>query len=172
MELLGKVDTVAKKLNISTSTLKKYYLLYEEEGYRFKRSNDGHVLFSRYDVELFEKLIALKNQPNMTIKKAVQQIVIEEGIAVTTDITDMTVMTNQITTVMTEIKEMKEMMNKQNELIERQQKYIDGRLKERDKKLVAALRTAQEERRIFLQEVAATIEKQQKKGFWARLFGK
>ena len=54
MELLEKVENVAKVLNISSSTLKKYYLLFEEEGYRFKRSAEGHVLFAPYDVELLK----------------------------------------------------------------------------------------------------------------------
>jgi len=38
--------------------------------------------------------------------------------------------------------------------------------------LVAALRTAKEERLAFLSEVSATIEEQKKKGFFQRLLGK
>lgn len=172
MELLETVANIARILNISQSTLKKYYLLFEEEGFCFKRSNEGNVLFIPHDVELFKKLIVMKNEPGMTIKKAIQQIVAEEGITASPDVTDMAVMTQQVTTVMTEMQELKALVTQQNELLQNQQKYIDERLKERDLKLVAALRTAQEERRTFLNEVAATIEEQQKKGFWAKLFNK
>jgi DNA-binding transcriptional MerR regulator len=176
MELLQSVTNVAKILNVAPSTLKKYYLLFEEEGFRFQRSAEGHVLFSPHDVELLKKLIILKNQPGMTLKKAIQQIVAEEGVtdsSVTTVTTDITVITNQVATVMTEMQELKSLVTQQNELLQQQQKYIDERLKERDKKLVTSLRLAQEERRLFLQEVAAVIEEQQKKkSFWSRLLGK
>jgi hypothetical protein len=175
LELLEKVENVAKIINVAPSTLKKYYLLFEEEGYRFKRSAEGHVLFAPHDVELLKKLIVIKNQPNMTLKKAVQQIVSEEGVTdspVTTVTTDITVMTNQVATVMTEMQELKTLVHQQNELLQQQQRYIDKKVKERDEKLVTSLRMAQEERRAFLTEVAAVIEEQQKKGFWARLFGK
>lgn len=57
-------------------------------------------------------------------------------------------------------------------MLQQQQKYIDGKLKERDAKFVASLRETQEERRIereerrlFLQEVAARLRKNKRKVF-------
>lgn len=170
MELLGKVEDVAKTIGVSPSTIKKYYLLFEEEGYTFKRNNEGHVLFTGHDIELLKKLISLKNQPNMTIKKAIQLIVAEEELASE----DMTVMTNEmtaVTAVMTEIQELKELVKQQNELLQHQQRYIDERLKERDERLVTALRTAQQERALFM-ELAASVENNQKKSFWSNFFSK
>ncbi|HWL22204.1 MAG TPA: hypothetical protein VNR38_00385 [Ureibacillus sp.] len=45
--------------------------------------------------------------------------------------TDITVMKNRVATVMSEIEELKKLVNKQNDLLEQQQKYIDVKLKER-----------------------------------------
>ncbi len=179
MEILERVDTVAKIIGVAPSTLKKYYLLFEEHGYFFKRSNEGHVLFDTHDVELLKRLIVLKNEPGMTVKKAVQQIVKEEGITVpektdtTTSTMDVTVM-NQVAIVMTELEELKALMKEQNELLKKQEKYIDEKLKERDLKLVSALRQSQEEKRAMKEMVATIMEEQQKnkKNFWTRLFGK
>jgi len=68
----------------------------------------------------------------------VQEIIAEEGInfspdttGMTETTTDITVMKNRVATVMSEIEELKKLVNKQNDLLEQQQKYIDVKLKER-----------------------------------------
>lgn len=60
-----------------------------------------------------------------------------------------------------------ELLSKLNE----QQKYIDERLEQRDRKLIESLRESQEERKTLLQ-LAAAQEEEKKKGFFSRLFGK
>lgn len=180
MEVLEKVENVANILNVSPSTLKKYYLLFEEEGYRFKRSHEGHVLFEKRDIELLKKMMILKNEPGITLKKAVQQIVKDEGINVseitnsTTSTMDVEVINNQVSTLMKELEELKILMKEQNNLLQKQEKYIDEKLKERDLKLVAAIRQSQEEKREMLEKIETLIEEQRKdkKTFWSRLFGK
>jgi hypothetical protein len=182
MDVFEKVEGVAKIIGVAASTVKKYYLLFEQEGYKFKRSQDGHVLFSTHDVDLFKKLIILKNQPGMTVSKAVKEIVKSEVMTVTSDTTDitlditditnvMTVMSDQVATVMTEMSQLKQMIKEQNEIIKNQQKYIDERLEQRDRKLIESLRESQEERKTLLQ-LAAAQEEGKKKGFFARLFSK
>lgn len=174
MDVFEKVEGVAKIIGVAPSTVKKYYLLFEQEGYTFKRSHEGYVLFSNHDIELLKELIMLKNQAGMTVNKAIKEIVKSEVITDTTDVTDtttdITVMTKQVATVMTDISELKELIKQQNELIRQQQKYIDERLEQRDRKLMDSLRESQEERKAILQIAAAQEEK--KKGFFARLFGK
>ncbi|PEZ01343.1 hypothetical protein CN326_21570 [Bacillus sp. AFS018417] len=114
-----KVDGVAKALGIAASTVKKYYLLIEEHNYRFKRSVQGQVMFSDYDISLFRKLIRLKNEPGMTLHKAVEQLLKEEGIADTTNIN------RQIATVMAELTDLKQLVQKQNEMTRKQQEQLD-----------------------------------------------
>lgn len=181
MDVFEKVEGAAKIIGVAPSTVKKYYLLFEQEGYKFKRSNEGHVLFSNHDINLLKELIVLKNQSGMTVQKAVKELVKSEVITDATDMTDtttdITVMSKQVATVMAEISELKdlvkqqsEFMQQQNELIQQQQKYIDQRLEERDQKLMESIRLGQEERQTLLQIAAQQEEK--KKGFFARLFGK
>ncbi|MFP8645026.1 MerR family transcriptional regulator [Priestia aryabhattai] len=80
-----KVEDVANLLEVTPSTISKYYLLFEKNNYRFKRSNKGGLMFSDNDVELFRKLIELKNSPGLTVEKAVVQL-LEENIAITTQV--------------------------------------------------------------------------------------
>lgn len=80
-----KVEDVANLLEVTPSTISKYYLLFEKNNYRFKRSNKGSLMFSDNDVELFRKLIELKNSPGLTVEKAVVQL-LEENIANTTKV--------------------------------------------------------------------------------------
>ncbi|MEJ9303073.1 MerR family transcriptional regulator [Priestia megaterium] len=80
-----KVEDVANLLEVTPSTISKYYLLFEKNNYRFKRSNKGSLMFSDNDVELFRKLIELKNSPGLTVEKAVVQL-LEENIAITTQV--------------------------------------------------------------------------------------
>ncbi|MFD4819542.1 MerR family transcriptional regulator [Peribacillus butanolivorans] len=77
MEAYHKVDEVAKVLGVTPSTVKKYYLLFEEQNYKFKRSNQGHLMFSEKDIDLFNKLIELKNEPGMKVHNAVEQLIKE-----------------------------------------------------------------------------------------------
>jgi hypothetical protein len=117
----------------------------------------------------------LKNQTGMTIQKAVKEIVKNEVITDTTDITnknaDITVMARQVATVITEMAELKQLVKEQNELIKQQQKYINERLEERYQKLMKSLRESQEERKALLQIAAAQEKKMQRKGIF-KFFGK
>lgn len=74
-----KVEDVANLLEVTPSTISKYYLLFEKNNYRFNRNNQGKLMFSDNDVELFRKLIQLKNAPGFTVEKAVVQI-LEENV--------------------------------------------------------------------------------------------
>lgn len=163
MDVYEKVDGVARILGVAPSTVKKYYLLFEQEGYRFKRSQEGHVLFSNHDIILLKDLIFLKNAPGMTVPLAVKRIVDDEGITDATVATDMnqgmTVITKEVATVMAEMTELKKLVLEQSKLIEKQQKYIETRLDQHDEVLMQSLRESQETKRLL----AAAQEEQQKK---------
>ncbi|KRF55010.1 hypothetical protein ASG98_17970 [Bacillus sp. Soil531] len=115
-----KVEDVANLLEVTPSTISKYYLLFEKNNYRFKRSNKGSLMFSDNDVELFRKLIELKNSPGLTVEKAVVQL-LEENIAITTQV---------IKKVEVELREkflqLEQEMNERFKLINQQLDRIEG----------------------------------------------
>ncbi|KEZ47171.1 MerR family transcriptional regulator [Metabacillus indicus] len=73
-----KINEVAVLLGITSSALKKYYLLFEKNNYKFTRSKQGHLVFSEYEVELFKKLMHLKNVPGNTVEKSVELLLNKE----------------------------------------------------------------------------------------------
>ncbi|MBU8855696.1 DUF3967 domain-containing protein [Bacillus sp. FJAT-26377] len=186
MEFYEKVDGLARAIGVTTSTAKKYYLLFEEHGYNFKRNQQGQLLFSQDDINLFKEFMLLKNEKGMTVPKAVKEIVQGKGkvITDTTDITDITVtteditvITNQVTTVMTEIEELKKLVKDQNVIIQKQQEdfkkqflkqeaYIKDSLEQRDKTLVTTLREMQDSQK----EIAATLSKEEDKKKWWQIW--
>lgn len=175
MDVFENVEGVAKIISVSPSTVKKYYGLFEKEGYRFNRSNEGYLLFSEYEIDLLKELIFLKNQPNMTISKAVREIARREGISdisgASDTTTDISVMSSQVATVMSELAELKELVKQQNAFIKQQQDHIDRTLKERDHKLMESLRDSQEVKQQLLQIAVAQEEKKKRKGLF-KLFSK
>ncbi|MDQ0861614.1 MerR family transcriptional regulator [Bacillus sp. V2I10] len=73
-----KINEVSAMLGLSASALKKYYLLFEKNNYKFTRSKQGQLVFSEYEVELFRKLIHLKNEPGNTVEKSVEILLNKE----------------------------------------------------------------------------------------------
>ncbi|MEK1833411.1 DUF3967 domain-containing protein [Priestia megaterium] len=149
-------------------------MLFEEQGYNFKRNQQGQLLFSQDDINLFKELIVLKNGKGMTVLKAVKELIKDKVITDITDInpenTDITVITKQVTTVMTELNELKKLVQDQHEMIQKQQKdfqeqfqkqqeYIKNSLKQRDKTLVTTLREIQESQK----EMAASVSEKIKR---------
>ncbi|AQZ93213.1 DUF3967 domain-containing protein (plasmid) [Bacillus sp. SA116] len=174
MNVFAGVDDVARELGLSPSTIKKYYLLIEENGYRFTRSRTGKVIFSERDLEIFKRLIQIKNEKGIKVVDAVKTVI--------SSITDVTVWKESA--VATEFEEppvditvMKETMEQMHEIIKNQQKQIDQLLEsqnqtqkllesgstDRDKLLLQSIRETQELKQLIL-------ENNKKKKWWQ--FGK
>ena len=166
--LYMKIDDVSKVLDLSPSTIKKYYLLIEQQGYRFKRNQQGHVLFVDQDVQMFKKLIQLKNEPGFTLSKAVDQVM--------STITDMTVITDDVITDMTDMMVMTENVNAIKEIVISQQnqinslvkmqeesnKRIESGISKRDETLTQSLKETLEVKKMLIK----FQEKQDKKKWW------
>ncbi|WP_051865777.1 MerR family transcriptional regulator [Metabacillus indicus] len=73
-----KINEVAALLGVTSSALKKYYLLFEKNNYKFTRTKQGQLIFSDYEIELFRKLINLKNEPGNTVEKSVEILLNKE----------------------------------------------------------------------------------------------
>ncbi|MDI6591029.1 DUF3967 domain-containing protein [Bacillus subtilis] len=174
MNVFAGVDDVARELGLSPSTIKKYYLLIEENGYRFTRSRTGKVIFSERDLEIFKRLIQIKNEKGIKVVDAVKTVI--------SSITDVTVWKESAAA--TEFEEppadiivMKETMEQMHEIIKNQQKQIDQLLEsqnqtqkllesgstDRDKLLLQSIRETQELKQLIL-------ENNKKKKWWQ--FGK
>lgn len=151
---------VATMLKIQESTLRKYCIMLEEQGYHFHKNEHGHRGFMDNDVITLRKLIEIKSHPDMTLKQACNAIMtwVKEKDVSTVD-----------TDVITEneqhderYNELKEMIQQQNEMLKQmamkmdeQQRYIDERLEKRDQQLMSAIREIQEEKRVLLETAAA-----------------
>ncbi|PFZ02760.1 hypothetical protein COL60_26950 [Bacillus pseudomycoides] len=169
------VSQVAKRLKVSPSTVKKYYLLIESYNcYAFKRDERERIIFDDYDVRLLQRLVELKSMPQVTLEDACKLLLEEEGLTVKN--TDMTVITpgsDDLKVLLKELKDTVELQQKQlqnqNEqiikltsLLESQQKLLDHssaiekqQVIDRDQAVMTVMRELQEVKQI----VAASNEK-------------
>ncbi|MGE7185578.1 hypothetical protein ACQKKK_16860 [Peribacillus sp. NPDC006672] len=80
MDQSYNVNEAAKVVGVTPSTIKKYYLMFEKDGYKFRRTTQGQLSFTINDVVLFKNLIQMKNEPGVVVSKAVKQLLKEKGI--------------------------------------------------------------------------------------------
>jgi DNA-binding transcriptional MerR regulator len=161
-------------LQIKESTLRKYSILLENVGYTFQRNNQNQRWYNDTDIVAFKKLISLKNSTDMNLKECAEAVLMwSKGHDITQPLT---VVDNDAQRHNDDITELKAMVTQQNILlqelvkkIDQQQKYIDEKLDQRDKTLLESIRGTQEIKQQLLQIAAA---KDEKKGFFARLFNK
>lgn len=186
MSVYRGVNDVASMLDMSPSTVKKYYLLIEDKGYRFRRNQQGQVMFGDHDVQLFKQIIILKNEPGMSVHKAVEKI--------TSAITDITIYsppeepldTTDMTVMIKQMEEMQKAMNLQNNILLKVQNELNE-LKEEQKfsrKLIESNKIetnnkeldykgmVEETNRMMKEVMEMFAASKDKKGFWSRLLKK
>lgn len=167
MSVYVKIEEAAAIIGLSASTVKKYYLMVEEKGYRFLRNKQGQLMFSEQDMEMFKKIIVMKNKPGMSVQKAVDLVV--------GDITSITVYDeDKISAPQVNLEFMKEFIEAQTEVNKELMKelkdtkdYIAARLDKRDEALMISLRETQ--------EVKALLKEAKEEGskrWWTRIFKK
>ena len=167
--VFGSSD-VADVLEIQESTLRKYCLLLEKNGYEFLKNEVGHRAFFDNDLIVLKKMLKLKNDADMTLEEAVKSVVAwKNGNDITVSDTKEIRYDTRYNELMEEFKSFREQQMEFNkQLIEEirgQREYINGRLEERDRLLVESMRQTLETRK----EIAAA-EKGEKKKWWR--FGK
>lgn len=74
MTVFYKASEVAKRLGLKESTLKKYYLALEKEGYSVKRNPSNHRMFTDDDMQIIEQFRELIKYDGMTIELAAKEI--------------------------------------------------------------------------------------------------
>ena len=173
-------------LDIGDSTLRKWCLSLEKNGYEFIRNEknsriyvEGDLVVLRHFQNLVKENMPLDNAAKLVVDRFGKGAFEVSTVSVPVDKDAFEVGTDIVPEEKNnDIKELKDLVNNQSELIkelisrmDQQQKYIDETLKERDRKLMESLRESQEERKALLQ-LAAAQEEEKKKGFFARLFSK
>ncbi|MGE7875507.1 DUF3967 domain-containing protein [Bacillus paramycoides] len=169
------VSQVAKRLKISPSTVKKYYLLIESYNcYAFKRDERERVIFGDYDLKLLQRLVELKSMPQVTLEEACKLLLEEEGLkAKDTDMTVITPESDDLKELLQELKSTVDIQQRQlqvqseqitqlTSLLESQQKLLmdsnvieNKQITDRDKAVITVMRELQEVK----QMIAANNEK-------------
>lgn len=167
---------VAEALQISDSTLRKWCLTLEKNGYKFTRGTNNSRAFVERDIIMLRRLKELVQNRGVTVDNAANAIVLSlEGNTGTGGVqgtNEVVVHDSQEPAIFAELllerQERLEELNRQLiEKLEKQQRYIDERLEKRDANLMEAMRQVQETQRL----IAASKKEQeeQKKGFIAHV---
>lgn len=181
---------VSDHLGIGTSTLRKWCMALEGNGYRFARTESNKRLFVDRDLmslKYFRKLVQGENFSLGNASKTVTSRYI--GLASETRTSSVLQENNENKRSLERsdelVKQLLDRLDNQEQYIERQEKfnqellnrldkqqiYLEERLNKRDNNLMQSLREVQETKQLI---VAAREEEEKRsdKGFFARLFGK
>ena len=167
---------VLKKVDLSDSALRKYVSLIDKrspEGKYFYRNIQNHRLYSSTDIELLQKIIALKST-DIKLDNAIDQALFSMGYSSVTN-KDMEDSISGVTlqSVMSVVYKQVEIMEKQANNIERLETMVEKMLtaeEERNKQISdSSDHTADSEAKVkFIDSNNPEI----KKGFFSRIFNK
>jgi len=171
---------VAEVLQIGNSTLRKWCLALEKQGYQFTRGgyNNSRAFLER-DILTLRRMKELIQNKSITLETA-SEIVLSRVQG--SERTEVVPKENEVqertfsaalfleqNEMIAEMLERQERLEQQNELLfqklREQQEFIADKLEEKEKKLMEVIRESKEYQRM----IASSLE-QKKKGFWKRLF--
>lgn len=160
---------VAGTLKLQESTLRKYSLILEKNGYEFLKNEHGHRAFFDHDIIVLKKFIELKSGSDITLEQSAKAVVAWKN---GTDIAERDTEENRYIAryddLVTEFREFKENQEDFNrELLNQlkiQQEYISNKLEERDQTLMLALKNTMETKRQL--EIASAAEEKKWWKFW------
>ncbi|AIE37094.1 DUF3967 domain-containing protein [Bacillus cereus] len=79
-EIVYTSNEVYSRLEVSSSTLRKYSDVLEREGYDVRKNSRGRREYTEFDVVVIEQLVELSKQEGMTLEKAAKMIAKQFGI--------------------------------------------------------------------------------------------
>lgn len=184
---------ISLALDIGTSTLRKWCLALEENGYEFLRTENQKRLFVERDLVALRYFQKLVQGENFSLENAAKVVtsrykgeasesrtpsVLPENEMKEQDFERSFERSFDLIQQLLEKAERQEQFNQEllrfnRELIQRleeQQKYIEESLKKRDELLMQSLKESMETRKMIA--AAKEEDEKKKKGFWSRLFGK
>lgn len=174
--LIMTPSDVCTLLRIKESTLRKYALILHNAGYHFDTNDKGQRAYYDKDVTVLRRFLEVKNSPDMTLEQSANAVMVwVKGSNVS--LPDMR-KDDESDRYNTDIKELKERVLQQNILLQElmkkmdaQQRYIDERLEDRDRKLMNSIRDSQEVKQQLLQLAVAQEQKKTRRGL-LKWFGK
>lgn len=162
---------IAVTLKVQESTLRKYCLILEKNGYEFLKNDNGHRAYFDPDIIILKKFIELKKGTDMTLEQAAKSVISwHNGIVITDSDTEENSYIARYSDLLDEFKSFKlnqEAFNRELlKQLEKQQEYISNKLEDRDEKLMLALRETMETQK----QLALTVAEEKKK--WWKFWGK
>lgn len=170
---------VSLSLDIGTSTLRKWCLALEENGYQFVRNEQNGRSYVEGDLVAFKHFKHLVQKENFTLDNASKVVTSKfKGKASETVTPSVPALNNEYTRDLGRsdefVQSLLDYIERQDkfnrdlvERLDKQQKYIEERLEERDNRLLEAMRGVQEK-----QKLIAAEQEEKKKSVWSRLFSK
>lgn len=184
---------VAERLNIGESTLRKWCLALEENGYQFTKGQRGVRAFLERDIEVLAKMKTVLNEVGTTLDEAIEAALGErenaqsqfvQSFSETTkeqenDRTPVAMSPEVLSAVLENYKEdllsvvrqeFQETLIKQEERTLERERMMEERARERDENVMKVLRETLDTKKML----AASLEEQKeekKKTWWQKLFG-
>lgn len=165
---------------IGDSTLRKWCLTLEKNGYGFIRNDQKNRVFIESDIVILKHFQSLIKQHNMQLDNAAKLVIdrfgkgsFEKGTGIVLVEQEKEIAQSEseiLNTLLEHIRTQEEFNRELVQRLDQQQKYIDERLEKRDQKLMESLRENQEVKKTLFQIAAA--QEENKKGFFSRLFRK
>jgi len=154
-------NEVAKVIGIGNSTVRKYAIALEEQGYEFQRGINNSRVFYNKDILMLQRLMTIMNKKSTTLEQAVKLAVstVEED-TITTPVTDK----EHDITVVERIERLEQINVKLVQQLQEQQRMLFERDQRRDEQLTNVIREIQETKRL-------TAAAQEKRPWWKRIFG-
>jgi hypothetical protein len=166
-------------LDIGDSTLRKWCLALEKNGYKFFRNEQDKRIFVEADLVILRHFQNLVKQHNMQLDNAAMLVVDRFGkgaFEVSTDIVlaekeeeqrDLMRSNEVIEKLMSHIEKQEQFNRELIDRLDKQEKYIEESLNHRDELLLNSIKEARETRQLI-----AAAQEEKKAGFFARLLGK
>lgn len=164
------------QLDIADSTLRKWCLALEEEGYLFSRTDNNRRVFFDHDIVVlrhFQKLVQVQNLSMQNAARIVAPKFREAAFEQKNSNNAVPAMREDspvISKVLEEIEQLKELNKKLINRLDEQQTYIEERLNKRDAILMESLREVQETKKLMIEQKQEEEKKKSRKGIlkWFR----
>lgn len=176
-------NDVAAILNIKLSTLRKYANVLHKAGYHFHKNERGYRGYFERDVIVIRRLIETKNHPDMTLEQSANAVMswVTQGDMSSVDTdnklsNERYISYDEFATFKDQQEgQMQNLIDLNKTLIDRfdkQQEYLDNRMKQRDEWLVKTMNEVLETKRQIAAAQKEEAESQQKTSFLKRIFSK
>lgn len=167
MELGYFSKEVAEEMEMTTSTLRRWSIEFEKQGYVFSRNENGQRVYYERDYKVLrelKKLLAKSVPFENAVKLAITTVSEDENIAKTPSVNQEIVRLSQ-----DELQSIiKKAVEEEREFVlEAIDAKLNNYIEQRDRQLVTQLKMAMEQKQLELQQAEPV-----KKGFWSRIFSR